>query len=54
MEQMDVSFEGRVVAVDRQVSVGANNHPAMFLQIKFRTDGSLPAGLPVQIEVDGN
>jgi len=48
------AFDGRVVAIDRQVSVGANNHPAMFLQIKFTTDGSLPAGLPVQIEVDGN
>ena len=27
---------------------------AMFLQIKFATDGSLPAGLPVRISVDAN
>ena len=48
------SFSGKVVAIDRQVSMGANNHPAMFLQIKFATDGSLPAGLPVKINVDAN
>jgi hypothetical protein len=45
---------GKVVAIDRQVSTGANNHPAMFLQIKFTTGGSLPAGLPVKISVDAN
>jgi len=38
--------------IDRQVSMGTNNHPAMFLQIKFATDGSLAAGLPVKISVD--
>jgi RND family efflux transporter MFP subunit len=48
------SFRGKVVAIDRQVSMGANNHPAMFLQIKFSTDGLLPAGLPVNINVDTN
>ena len=51
---MQQSFRGKVVAIDRQVSMGANNHPAMFLQIKFATDGSLPAGLPVKINVDAN
>ena len=45
-------YEGRIVAIDRQVSMGDNNHPAMYLQVKFRTDGSLPAGLPVKINVD--
>ena len=45
---------GKVVAIDRQLSMGANNHPAMFLQIKFATDGSLPAGLPVKTSVDAN
>ena len=46
------SYTGKVVAIDRQVSMGENNHPAMHVQIKFLTDGSLPAGLPVQISVD--
>jgi len=48
------SFRGKVIAIDRQVSMGENNHPAIFLKIKFATDGSLPAGLPVKISVDTN
>ena len=40
------SFRGKVVTIDRQVSMGVNNHPAMYLQVKFSTDGLLPAGLP--------
>lgn len=50
---LNKSFSGRVVAIDRQVSMGANNHPAMFVKVKFATDGSLPAGLPVRINIDG-
>jgi len=46
------SFRGRVITIDRQVSMGANNHPAMFVQVQFSTDGTLPAGLPVQISID--
>jgi len=46
------SYTGRVVAIDRQVSTGGNNHPAMYVQIKFQADGSLPAGLPVQIHIE--
>jgi RND family efflux transporter MFP subunit len=42
-------FRGRVVAIDRQVSMGANNHPAMIVRVLFDADGSLPAGLPVTI-----
>ena len=45
---------GKVVAIDRQVSMGANNHPAMYLLVRFSTDGSLPAGLPVKINGDNN
>jgi len=45
------SFRGRVVAIDRQVSMGANNHPAMIVQVLFNADGSLPAGLPVKINI---
>jgi RND family efflux transporter MFP subunit len=48
------SFRGRVVAIDRQVSMGANNHPAMIVQILFSADGSLPAGLPVKINIRAN
>jgi RND family efflux transporter MFP subunit len=46
------SYVGRVVAIDRQVRMGDNNHPAMYVQIKFQADGSLPAGLPVKISVE--
>ena len=48
------TFRGKVVAIDRQVSMGSNNHPSMFLQIKFATDGLLPAGLPVNISFEAN
>jgi hypothetical protein len=37
--------------IDRQASMGAKYHPAMFLHIKFVPDGSLPAGLPVKINI---
>ena len=47
-------FDGRIVTIDRQVSVGANNHPAMVVQVLFTSDGTLPAGLPVRIEVGAN
>lgn len=46
------SFSGEVIAIDRQVSTGANEHPAMIVQIRFSTDGSLPAGLPVQVRIE--
>lgn len=45
-------FAGKVVTIDRQVSMGANNHPAMIMRILFSADGSLPAGLPVKIIID--
>jgi RND family efflux transporter MFP subunit len=48
------SYAGKVVAIDRQVSMGDNNHPSMYVQIKFQTEGSLPAGLPVKINIDDN
>lgn len=48
------SFDGRVVAIDRQVSVGANNHPALIVQILFGADGTLPAGLPVKISISAD
>ena len=48
------SFRGRVVSIDRQVSMGANNHPGMIVQVLFSADGSLPAGLPVKINISAD
>jgi membrane fusion protein, macrolide-specific efflux system len=49
---LDQEFQGKVIAIDRQVSKSANNHPAMILLVRFTTDGLLPAGLPVEISID--
>ena len=46
------NFAGKVVAIDRQISRGANNHPALIVQVLFRTDGTLPSGLPVRIRIE--
>ena len=46
------NFSGRVIAIDRQVSTGANQHPALYLRIKFMADETLPAGLPVKISIE--
>jgi len=48
------SYQGKVVGVSKQVTVGNNNHPAVTLLIKFATDGKLAAGLPVNISIDDN
>lgn len=48
------SYPGKVVSVSKQVTIGDNNHPAITLRIKFATDGKLAAGLPVNINIDGN
>lgn len=45
------TFEGRVIGIGRQISSGDNNHPATGLQVKFATNGKLPAGLSVRISV---
>ncbi len=44
-------FEGRVVGIGNQVTRGDNNHPAINLQIKFATNGTIPAGLPVSVSI---
>ena len=48
------SYQGEVVGVSKQVTIGNNNHPAVTLRIKFATDGKLAAGLPVNISIDDN
>ncbi len=48
------SYQGEVVGVSKQVTIGNNNHPALTLRIKFATDGKLSAGLPVIISIDDN
>ncbi len=48
------SYQGKVVGVSKQVTVGKNNHPAITLRIKFATNGKLAAGLPVDISIDDN
>ena len=45
-------YDGRVVRLGRQIAIGANNHPAMTLVVRFDTAGDLPAGLPVEILID--
>lgn len=48
------SYQGEVVGVSKQVTIGNNNYPALTLRIKFTTDGKLAAGLPVKIRIDDN
>jgi len=44
-------FEGQVSGIGRQVTSGSNNHPATTLQIKFTTEGKIPAGLSVKVTI---
>lgn len=43
------SFEGRVIEVGREVTIGENSHPAVKLRAAFETGGKLAAGLTVRI-----
>ena len=45
------NYQGKVVNISNQASIGNNNYPALTLQVKFRTNGKLPAGLPVNISI---
>ncbi len=45
------TYQGRVIGIGRRVTSGDNNHPATSLQVKFATNGRLPAGLSVRISV---
>ena len=46
------SYQGKVVGVSKQVTIGDNNHPAITLRIEFVTDGKLAAGLPLKITIN--
>ena len=48
------NYQGKVVSVSKQVTIGNNNHPALTLRIKFAADGKLAAGLPVNISINDN
>lgn len=48
------SYQGEVVGVSRQVTIGNNNHPAVTLRIKFSSGGGLAAGLPVNVSINDN
>ncbi len=39
------SYRGRVSRLGRQITLGDNNHPALLLEVHFRSYGELPAGL---------
>jgi len=45
------SYQGKIVGVSKQVTIGDNNHPAITLRIEFATDGKLAAGLPLKINI---
>ena len=47
------SYPGKIVAVDRQVTRGENNHPSITLLINFDANGKLPAGLGAKIDIAG-
>ena len=45
-------YQGKVVEIGNQATIGSNNHPAISVLVKFETNGGLPAGLPVKISID--
>ena len=46
------SYSGRVIEVGSQIRSSANNHPALEIRVRFRTNGEVPAGLSVRIQID--
>ena len=46
------NYPGKVVGIGKQASIGSNNYPAVTLQVNFRTDDELPAGVPVTVVID--
>lgn len=46
------NYRGKVVSIGKQASIGSNNYPAVTLQVNFRTDDELPAGVPVTVVID--
>lgn len=46
------SYAGRVIEVGSEIMPAANKHPALQLRVRFRTNGEVPAGLSVRIDID--
>ena len=46
------TYQGKVVEISNQATMGTNNHPAMSVLVKFKANGELPANLPVKISID--
>jgi hypothetical protein len=46
------TYQGKVVEISNQATMGTNNHPAMSVLVKFKANGELPADLPVKISID--
>jgi RND family efflux transporter MFP subunit len=46
------NYQGKVVEISNQATMGTNNHPAMSVLVKFKANGELAAGLPVKISID--
>ncbi|MBT8435165.1 MAG: efflux RND transporter periplasmic adaptor subunit [Gammaproteobacteria bacterium] len=47
-----LTYQGKVVEISNQATMGNNNHPAIPVLVRFRTKGELPAGLPVKITIE--
>ena len=45
------NYPGKIVAVDRQVTRGENNHPSIKLLVSFDANGKLPAGLGAKVNI---
>lgn len=45
-------YQGKVVGIGKQASIGSNNYPAMSLQVSFSADDNLPAGIPVTVIIE--
>jgi RND family efflux transporter MFP subunit len=46
------NYQGKVVEISNQATMGSSNHPAMSVLVKFKANGELAAGLPVKISID--
>ena len=46
-------YQGKVISIGKQATIGDNNYPAMSLQVNFSADARLPAGIPVTVIIEG-
>lgn len=47
----DKTYRGRVVRLENRIQVGDNSHPALPIHLEFKTDGQVPAGLLVRVDI---